>query len=162
MLQLAGQWQGLRVSQPQYNLLSRLIEEEYEACSRRFELSNIVYNPLAGGLLTGKHHVGDQPVAGTRFSQAGYRQRYWHPAMFEAVERLSAVATGVGLSPIELSYRWLLARPLVTCVIVGASSPEQLATNLAAALGPELDQETRDLIDDIWASLRGPAPRYNR
>ena len=150
------------VSQQMYNLLARRIEEEYASYSEHANLFDIVYNPLAGGLLTGKHAAGSTPQQGTRFTQEMYRRRYWDEAHFDAVERLRSVASDAGLSLVELSFRWLLSRPLVDAVLVGASSIDHLESNLAACDGSSLDQEVFRRCDEVWAGLRGPAAAYNR
>jgi aryl-alcohol dehydrogenase-like predicted oxidoreductase len=150
------------VSQQMYNLLARRVEEEYAAYAERAELFDIVYNPLAGGLLTGKHRAGSTPPEGTRFTQEMYRRRYWDEAHFDAVERLGAVSEDAGLSLLELAFRWLLSRPLVDAVLLGASSMDHLESNLAACEGPPLDDELSKRCDEVWAELRGPAAAYNR
>ena len=155
-------WQPPRVSQQMYNLLARRVEDEYASCSAHFDFLDIVYNPLAGGLLTGKHKPGSTPAEGTRFSMEMYRDRYWNEAQFDAVESLAAIAAGEGLSLIELSFRWLLSRPLVGCVIVGASSTEHLKTNLEACEGPALDDDVAARCDEVWQRLKGAAPAYSR
>ena len=161
-LSAANGWQSARVSQPLLNLVSRRIEEEYAACSTRFGLSNIVYNPLAGGLLTGKHTPQSRPREGTRFSMPMYRDRYWNEEQFHAVERLQQIGAEEGLSLIELSFRWLLTHPLADHVLLGASSIEHLKANLAACDGPGLDAHTLERCDEVWKVLRGVAPAYNR
>ena len=150
------------VSQQMYNLLARRIEEEYASYSEHANLFDIVYNPLAGGLLTGKHAAGSTPQQGTRFTQEMYRRRYWDEAHFDAVERLRSLASDAGLSLVELSFRWLLSRPLVDAVLVGASSIDHLESNLTACDGSSLDQEVSRRCDEVWADLRGPAAAYNR
>jgi aryl-alcohol dehydrogenase-like predicted oxidoreductase len=155
-------WPPILVSQPQYNLLSRRIEGEYATCARRFGLSNVTYNPLAGGLLTGKHRAGDRPAAGTRFSKQMYRDRYWNPTQFAAVDRLREIAGAAGLTPVELALRWVIGRPLTDAVLLGASSAEQLQVNLRALDGPPLPADVLAACDDVWATLRGVAPAYNR
>lgn len=155
-------WPQVRVSQQMYNLLGRRIEAEYAACARRLNLSTIVYNPLAGGLLTGKHRRERVPESAGRFARPVYRERYWHPVLFEAVERLREVADASGLTLVELSLRWLLGQPLVDCLLLGASSLEQLRTNLAALEGPPLDEQTLAACDDVWSGIDGAAPHYNR
>jgi aryl-alcohol dehydrogenase-like predicted oxidoreductase len=164
LLYLARQhdWPELLVSQPQYNLLSRRVEAEYAACSDHLGLFNIAYNPLAGGLLTGKHRHQDAPAPGTRFDRAIYRDRYWQPALFAAVDRLRKVAADAGLSLIELSFRWLLGRPLTGALLLGASSVAQLDANLAAVDDTPLEGPTLAACDDVWADLAGAAPDYNR
>ena len=154
-------WPPVVVSQQMYNLLARSIEDEYAAYSERAGLADVVYNPLAGGLLTGKHQYDAAPTAG-RFTNEMYRDRYWTKGQFEAVSRLGEAAAGAGLSLIELSLRWLLSRPVVDAVLLGASSLGQLEANLAAAEGPALDEDTLAACDAVWRELRGPIPRYNR
>jgi aryl-alcohol dehydrogenase-like predicted oxidoreductase len=155
-------WPELRIAQQQYNLISRRVEDEYESATERLGLSTIVYNPLAGGLLTGKHRFEDVPESDSRFTKSIYRDRYWNRDVFDAIEELKGVAADAGMSLIELSFRWLLARPMTTCLLLGASRKEQLEENLAAVDGPLPDQETMDRCDEVWGKLRGSAPRYNR
>lgn len=155
-------WPEVLVSQPMYNLLGRRVEDEYAACSRELGLTNIVYNPLAGGLLTGKHRPGAEPAAGTRFSKETYRDRYWNPAQFDAVGRLAAIAAAAGLSLVQLAYRWVLHRDLTDAMLLGASGLDQLRSNLADLDGPALDDATAAACDDVWRDLHGAAPLYNR
>jgi len=151
------------ISQPMYNLLARGIEEEYLPFCKRFEVAVVPYNPLAGGLLTGKHSKQAGPIEGTRFDKNDlYLRRYWHDDYFAAVQELKAVAGDAGLSLIELSLRWLLSQPIVDSVILGASRPEQLAENLKAYEGGPLDRSTLDRCDAVWKRLRGITPKYNR
>jgi 1-deoxyxylulose-5-phosphate synthase len=162
---IAGK-QGYRppyVSQPMYNLLARGIEEEYLPFARRFGVSLVVYNPLAGGLLTGKHSREKGPIAGTRFdSNLLYLGRYWHEDYFAAVEQLRATAAGAGKTLVELALEWLLGQEQVDSVILGASRPEQLAENLKACENGRLDAATRARCDEVWKRLRGITPKYNR
>jgi aryl-alcohol dehydrogenase-like predicted oxidoreductase len=156
-------WPRVSASQPMYSLLSRRIEEEYVACTGHFGVSNLVYNPLAGGLLTGKHRRDRRPAEGTRFAlRRNYYQRYWNDAQFDAIERLAVIAHESGTTLIGLSLRWLLTRHAVGGVVLGVSTPEQLEANLAAAAGPAPDAATEQAIDEVWADLRGSAPAYNR
>lgn len=149
--------------QPLYNLLARRLEDEYAACTARFGIADLVYNPLAGGLLTGKHRGAAVPEADTRFGQRQmYRDRYWNDVQHGAVERLSDVADAAGISLIALALRWLLMRDEVTGIILGVSSLAQLETNVAAADGPQLDAETLAACDEVWDTLRGAAPPASR
>jgi aryl-alcohol dehydrogenase-like predicted oxidoreductase len=150
------------ISQQMYNLLARRVEEEYASYSEHEGLFDIVYNPLAGGLLSGKHSPGSTPPEGTRFTMEMYRRRYWDDAHFRAVEQLGTVARDAGLTLAELSFRWLLTRSLVDSVLLGASSMNQLEANLAACEGPPLDDEVMAECDEVWPDLRGPAAAYNR
>lgn len=152
-------------SQPLYNLLARRIEEEYVEFSARTGLFDIVYNPLGGGLLSGRHRF-EAPPADGRFGSSKlatmYRDRYWNPVLFDAVGRLAAIAEQAGLPLPELALRWLLTRQNVGAVLVGASSVDQLQRNVAAAERGPLDADLMARCDEVWADLRGPVPAYNR
>ncbi|MEU6645946.1 aldo/keto reductase [Saccharomonospora sp. NPDC046836] len=152
-------------SQPLYNLISRRVEEEYLEFARHVGLTNIVYNPLGGGLLTGKHRFGETP-AGGRFGDSAlgemYRRRYWDAQLFEAVDALGAVAREAGVTLPELALRWLLSRADVGAVLIGSSRVEHLKSNVDAALGGALPAETAQRCDEVWQRLRGPVPAYNR
>ena len=141
--------------QPRYNLLFRQIERELLPLCAEEGLGVIPYNPVAGGLLSGKHSPSSAPEDGTRFTigtaGAMYQQRYWHDKEFATVEELRKVAEREGVSLVTLSVAWVLANPAVTAPIIGASRPEQLGDSLAAAefvmsgeLKDELDELTRN------------------
>jgi aryl-alcohol dehydrogenase-like predicted oxidoreductase len=151
------------VSQPMYNLLARAIEQEYLAMCRRFGVSTVVYNPLAGGLLTGKQQR-ERPMAGTRFDgNQLYLNRYWHPAYFDAVDELSAAARSAGRGLADVSLNWLLHHTATDCIILGASKIEHLEQNLAALeSGGPLSAELLEACDSAWRNLRGVTPQYNR
>ncbi len=150
------------VSQPMYNLLARGIEQEYLPFCRAFGVSTIVYNPLAGGLLTGKQHR-ERPLPGTRFdANQMYLDRYWHPAYFDAVDELQKIAAQAGRSLIDLSLNWLLYHTVTDCVILGASKIEQIEQNLDVWERGPLSQETVAALDCVWQKLRGVTPKYNR
>lgn len=150
------------VSQPMYNLLARGIEQEYLPMAKEFGVSTVVYNPLAGGLLTGKQSR-EAPQAGTRFdNNQMYLDRYWHPAYFDAVDALRCVAERAGRSMVSMSLNWLLHHTAADCVILGASRSEQLEQNLKAVQEGPLTAETVAECDQVWARLRGVTPKYNR
>lgn len=151
------------VSQQMYNLLARGIEQEYLSFCREFGVGLICYNPLAGGLLSGKHSQGSAPAAGSRFDgNQAYLDRYWQPEFFEAVKRLTSVAKEAGLSLPSLAFRWLLSRPEVDSVIIGASRMEHLVGNIEAGAGPPLASDIMEKCDSVWKRLRGVTPIYNR
>lgn len=154
-------WPRPRIHQLMYNLLARGVEEEYAAFATGAGLVNVVYNPLAGGLLTGRYDRADLPEVG-RFSSEVYRDRYWHGPVFEAVQQLQVIAREAGLTLVELSYAWLWSRPLVDVVLLGAASLAQLEANLAAAAHPALSDDVLAACDEVWQRLRGPVPRYWR
>lgn len=150
------------VMQPMYNLLARGVEQEFLPMCGHFGLSVVSYNPLAGGLLTGKHRQGE-PAPGTRFERMEtYRDRYWHQAHFEAVERLKEAAAGERSSMISLALNWLLHHTRADSVILGASRVEQLEENLKAAEEGPLSEATLAACDAVWETLRGVSPQYNR
>ena len=155
-------YQAPYVSQLMYNLLARGIEQEYFAMCKRLGVSTIVYNPLAGGLLTGKQQR-QRPLPGTRFDNNQlYLDRYWHPAYFDAVDELQGIAQNAGLSLIELSLVWVMHHTPADCVILGASTVPQLEQNMAALGKGPLSSETLAACDGVWAKLRGITPNYNR
>ena len=134
--------------QPRYNLLFRQIERELLPLCAEEGLGVIPYNPIAGGLLSGKHNASAPPPDGTRFAlgnAAGtYQDRYWHDREFATVEELRKIAEREGVPLVTLAVAWVLAQPAVTAPIIGASRPDQLEASLAAAeftLSTELEEE---------------------
>lgn len=155
-------YQPVVVSQPMYNLLARGIEQAFLPMSKAFGIANVVYNPLAGGLLTGKHSAAE-PIQGSRFDKNKmYLDRYWHDDDFSAVEAVREISRKSGRSMVSLALCWLLHHTSIECVILGASKVEHLNENLAAAEEGPLDNETLDALDKVWVRLRGVTPKYNR
>ena len=142
--------------QPRYNLLFRENERELLPFCADEDIAVIPYNPLAAGMLTGKHRSG-APTEGTRFtlgrSQDLYQQRYWQERMFESVEEIRAVAEDAGTPMTTLAIQWVLANPVITAPIVGASRPEQLAASVAAVDTP-LDSDVKATLDELTAIYR--------
>jgi aryl-alcohol dehydrogenase-like predicted oxidoreductase len=150
------------VTQPMYNLLARGLEQEYLPMCAQLGIFTCIYNPLAGGLLTGKQHK-DAPVAGSRFDKNQmYLDRYWHPDFFAAVDTLSAAAKAHGRSLVSVALCWLYRHTAADCLILGASRLEQLEQNLAALEEEPLPETLLATCDTVWASLRGVTPKYNR
>ncbi|MFC7342909.1 aldo/keto reductase [Saccharopolyspora griseoalba] len=153
------------IAQQLYNLLARRVEEEYAEFADTAGLLTVVYNPLAGGLLTGRHSFERDPSSG-RFADSRlaemYRKRYWDERLFEAIERLTAVADDAGISLVELSLRWVLGRPVSSAVLLGGSKVDQLEANIAALGAGPLPPEVQEACDAVGAFLRGPMPAYNR
>ncbi|MCZ2496322.1 aldo/keto reductase [Xylophilus sp. Kf1] len=123
--------------QPRYSLLFREIERELLPLCAEENLAVIPYNPLAGGLLTGKYAKGSAPAAGTRFTlgtAAGrYQDRYWNDNAFDAVGALERIADEAGIPLASLAVAWVMAQPTITAPLLGASKPEQLDATIAAA-----------------------------
>jgi aryl-alcohol dehydrogenase (NADP+) len=143
--------------QPRYNLLFREIERELLPLAQEEGLGVIPYNPLAGGLLTGKHNFAQGPTSGTRFTLGTaaerYQERYWHDREFNTVEELRTVADLAGYSLTSLSLAWVLANPIITAPIVGASRPEQLTETLQA-VEIKLEDTLKQKLDDLTAEYR--------
>jgi len=142
--------------QPRYNLLYRETEREILPLAREAGLAVIPYNPLAGGLLTGKHKPG-APTEGSRFTlgTAGprYQERYWHEREFATVQALEKAAAEAGVPLATSAIAWVLAHPTVTAPIIGASSAGQLQASLAA-VELKLDPALKQRFDDITAGYR--------
>lgn len=123
--------------QPRYNLLFREFERELFPLCVEEGIGVIPYNPIAGGLLTGKHDRTKPPSEGTRFAFGGrvsqlYQDRYWKDKLFDAVDGLNRVAKDAGMSLATMSVAWVLAQPWVTSPIIGASRADQLDATVAA------------------------------
>lgn len=144
-------------AQPRYNLLFRTFERDLLPLCQEEGVGVIPYNPLAGGLLTGKHDRAAPPNDG-RFTvgRAGamYQKRYWHEAEFETVEALRAVAAEAAMSLTTLAVRWVISNPAITAPIIGASRPEQLADSLAAGEQGPLPADLKARLDEVTQSWR--------
>jgi 1-deoxyxylulose-5-phosphate synthase len=149
--------------QPRYNLVFRQIERELLPLCAEEGLAVIPYNPLAGGLLTGKHTRTAPPADGSRFAlgTAGkmYVQRYWQEREFATVSALVKLAADNGIAPATLAVAWVLAHPAVTAPLVGASKPEQLKASIAA-VDLTLDPTLKARLDELTHDYRmGDAAR---
>jgi 1-deoxyxylulose-5-phosphate synthase len=149
--------------QPRYNLLFRQIEREMLPFCGEDGVGVIPYNPLAGGLLSGKHNRSDAPPSGSRFTLGtaarNYQERYWHDREFDTVEQLLPLAEAAGVSLVTLAVAWVLDNPAITAPIIGASRADQLDANLAAT-SFVIDDALRQQLDEITHEYRmGDAPR---
>jgi aryl-alcohol dehydrogenase (NADP+) len=142
--------------QPRYSVIFREIETELLPLCRSEGLGVMVYNPLAGGFLSGKYRKGDDPQEGTRFmlgtAARRYQQRYWDDAQFDAVDMLRSVADGHGVSLGALAIAWVMAQPGITSAIVGASSADQLDAAFEAAK-LEWNADLQKACDGTWFKL---------
>ncbi|MDA8275419.1 MAG: aldo/keto reductase [Actinomycetota bacterium] len=132
------------------NLLNRADEADALPVCEELGIAYLPYFPLASGVLTGKYRRGEQPPAGTRLERWGeHGARLLDDATFDAVDALSAWASLHGRSLLDLAFAWLAAKPAVASVIAGATSPEQVASNVSAGawvLSPEEVAEVDDLV----------------
>lgn len=144
--------------QPRYNVLHRDIEMDLLPLCRTRGLGVIVYNPMAGGLLSGKYRFGEEPPPETRFGKSMgsaatmYRKRYWREESLAAVESLKSFFAPRGKALPTVAVAWVLAQPGISAAIVGASHPDQLVASLAGATTP-LDNEERVVLDEAWYRL---------
>ena len=155
-------WQKPRIAQQMLNLIARGLEAEFVPMAQQFGVAITVYNPLAGGLLTGKHRPGRVTAGGRFVNMPWYQERYWNAANFAAVERLKAIAVEAGRTLVGLSLAWLLHHTAADSIILGASDPAHLRTNIAAAGQGPLPAATVAACDAVWRELRGPSPAYHR
>lgn len=155
------------ITQNVYNAITRGIEGELVPFLDAHKLGLSVYNPIAGGLLAGKHKPG-KPADHTRFSDTSvrlnkiYYERYWSNENFEAVEKLTDIARGAGMGILELAMKWCAAQPTVTSIISGVSRLSQIEQNIASIDGPPLAKDVLTQCDEVWLSLAGTRFQYNR
>ena len=146
-------------SQPQYSILWRVPETEVFPLCADNGISQIVWSPLAQGVLTGKYTPGEPPPAGTRMGseRMGWAMdRFREYDVLEAVQGLRPIADGLGITMAQLAIAWVLREENVAAAIIGASRPQQVEDN-AAASGIELDQETLAAIDEAVRDVVEPA-----
>ncbi|GAC1629862.1 MAG: aldo/keto reductase [Ktedonobacteraceae bacterium] len=142
--------------QPRYNLVFRMIEDELLPLCQAHGVGAIVYNPLAGGVLTGRYQPGASVESGTRFSLkhsgALYQRRYWDDTLFEEVARLANFFAPRGKSLTHVALAWVLAQPGITSAILGASKPEQMRDSIQG-VDLKLDEEEMLACDEVWYKL---------
>lgn len=143
-------------SQPQYSMLWRVIEDEVVPASRELGVSQIVWSPIAQGVLTGKYKPGEQPPAGSRATDekggADMVKRFMNDDVLTRVQKLSPIADEAGLTMAQLAVAWVLQNDNVAAALIGASRPEQVGENVKAA-GVELAPEVMSAIDDALGDV---------
>jgi aryl-alcohol dehydrogenase-like predicted oxidoreductase len=158
-LDLSPPYEKFVSSQPEYSILWRGPEAEVIPLCAENGISQIVWSPLAQGVLTGKYRPGEPPPAGTRMSSEtmGWAMdRFRDDDVLEAVDRLRPIAEGLGITMAQLAIAWVLREPNLASAIIGATRPEQVVDN-AAASGIELDEATLAAIDEAVADVVEPA-----
>ncbi|MEV4394715.1 aldo/keto reductase family protein [Nonomuraea sp. NPDC049607] len=148
-------------NQPQYSMLWRVIESEVVPLSEREGVGQIVWSPIAQGVLTGKYLPGQQPPQGSRATDASGSAmiaRYLNDDVLTRVQELKPIADDLGLTMAQLAVAWVLQNPNVSSAIVGATRPEQVRDNVKAA-GVKLEVEVLKRIDDVLGTVveRDPA-----
>ena len=152
-------------NQPQYSMLWRVIDAEVVPTSVKLGVSQIVWSPVAQGVLTGKYLPGAAPLAGSRATDAkggaDMISRWMSDEVLTAVQKLRPIADDLGLTMAQLSLAWVLANPNVASAIMGASRPEQVADNVKAA-GVKLDAGVLAAIDEVTRELAEFDPRQTK
>jgi aryl-alcohol dehydrogenase-like predicted oxidoreductase len=143
-------------SQPQYSMLWRVIEEDVVPASRELGVSQIVWSPIAQGVLSGKYKPGQAPPAGSRATDdkggAQMIERFMRDEVLEAVQKLVPVADEMGLSMAQLAIAWVLQNDNVATALVGASRPEQVGENVKAS-GVQIPAELMTRIDETLGDV---------
>jgi aryl-alcohol dehydrogenase-like predicted oxidoreductase len=149
-------------NQPQYSALWRIIEGEVVPACEELGIGQIVFSPIAQGVLTGKYRPGQEPPAGSRATDdkggASMIGRYMRDELLERVQLLAPLAADCGLSMAQLAVAWVLQNPNVSAAIVGASRPEQVAENAKAA-GVRLDADVMAAIEEALAPVAVTDPK---
>jgi aryl-alcohol dehydrogenase-like predicted oxidoreductase len=139
-------------NQPQYSMLWRVIESEVVPTCEELGMGQVVWSPIAQGVLTGKYQPGQAPPAGSRATDekggADMIQRWMQDDVLERVQRLRPIAEEAGLTMAQLAVAWVLQNDNVSAAIIGASRPEQVTDNVKAA-GVRLDEATLKAIDEV-------------
>ncbi len=143
-------------NQPRYSLLERYLEKDVLPLCEREGIGQIVFSPLAQGVLTGKYRPGQPPPAGSRAAIGGeasqFLGRFLEERVLQAVDRLRPIADGLGITMSQLALAWVLRQHGVSSAIIGASRPEQIDENVKAA-DISLDQATLRAIDEVIAPV---------
>jgi aryl-alcohol dehydrogenase-like predicted oxidoreductase len=137
-------------NQPQYSAVYRVIEAEVVPTSRELGIGQVVFSPIAQGILTGKYQVGQEHPAGSRATAeagAGFIERYLRDDVLGAVAKLKPLAEQAGLTMAQLAVAWVLQNSNVSAAIIGATRPEQVRDNVQAS-GVRLDADLMKAIDD--------------
>lgn len=150
------------VAQQLYNLLIRQLDIEYFRFAKTYGMHTTVYNPLAGGLLTGRYHAGDEVAKGSRFDgNRLYVGRYWSPRMIALAEAYEQVAKDEGMSLVQLAYAWLASTNGVDSILVGPGSVAHLDDALDA-IEKTVSGDARKRIDAIYRDFLGTQTYYAR
>ena len=149
-------------NQPQYSALWRVIEDQVVPTCEELGMSQIVWSPMAQGVLSGKYIPGQQPPAGSRATDdkggANFVKRFMDLETLQAVQRLKPIAAEAGLSMPQMAIAWVLANPNVAAALVGASRPKQLDETVAAS-GIILDDDTVSAINTALAGVSNLDPQ---
>ncbi len=159
-------WVKPTVYEGMYNPIARRAETELSACLTHFGMRYYAYNPLAGGLLTGRYTDFEEEPGDGRFThRPNYRNRYWKKSSFEALAILKEAAADHGMTVIEAVYRWLANHSMLDAdrgdaIIIGGSDPAHLKGNMDAANKGPLPEEMVSAFERAWERAKADAPEY--
>ena len=154
------------VYQGMYNALCRNVDPELFPAIRSLGMRFYAFNPLAGGLLTGKHHhFEDAPEPGRFARLKSYRDRYWKQSYFDAIEEIKQACDAEGIPMVEAAYRWLVNHSCMKTelndgILLGASRQEQMTQNLEAAKRGPLPETILSAMDEAWEIAKPDSPAY--
>lgn len=149
-----------------YNPLTRKAELELNACLDRFGMRFYAYNPMCGGLLTGRYGAfEDAPTDGRFTHRPNYQKRYWKKSFFDAMERIRAAAEAHGVSMIEATYRWLAYHSMLNAdrgdaILIGASKLGHLQQNMETVKAGPLPEALVSVFESAWQATKGDSPEY--
>lgn len=159
-------WVKPTVFEGVYNPLTRKAETELNDCLNHYGLRFYAYNPLCGGLLTGRYgKYEDAPTDGRFTHRPNYQGRYWKKSFFDAVDLLKIAAEKHGITSIEATYRWLAYHSILNgergdAVLIGASKLEHLIQNMETIKAGPLPEDVVEAFDTAWQITKGDSPEY--
>ena len=159
-------WVKPTVFQGIYNPLTRKAETELNACLNHFGMRFYAYNPLAGGLLTGRYGAfEDDPTDGRFTHRPNYQKRYWKKSFFEAVDFIRKAGEKYGINTIEATYRWLAFHSMLDgsrgdAILIGASKLGHLQQNMDTLKAGPLPEEMVQAFEQAWAVTKADSPEY--
>ncbi len=159
-------WVKPAVYEGMYNPLTRYAERELNACLDTFGMRYYAYNPLCGGLLTGRYgRFEDAPSDGRFTHRPGYQNRYWKKSYFDAVEIVKTACEQYGITTVEATYRWMTHHSMLRedrgdAIIIGASKLNHLIQNMETMKAGPLPQEIRDAFEQAWKITKPDSPEY--
>ena len=149
-----------------YNPLTRKAEVELNGCLNHYGLRFYAYNPMAGGLLTGRYpSFSDTPQDGRFTHRPNYQKRYWKQSYFDAVGAIKQVSERHGFTSVEATYRWLAYHSMLDgdrgdAILIGASKPEHLKQNMSSISAGPLPKDVVAAFEEAWAMTKGDSPEY--
>lgn len=159
-------WVKPTVYEGMYNPLTRYAERELNTCLDHFGMRYYAYNPLCGGLLTGRYgRFEDAPTDGRFTHRPGYQNRYWKKSYFDAVEIVKAACAQYGITTVEATYRWMAHHSMLRedrgdAIIIGASKLNHLIQNMETMKAGPLPQEIQDAFEQAWKITKPDSPEY--